>query len=54
MSSICVVCDYWKTYEALTKRLERMDPYAMMERQAKLVDEMIKAKKGTPLPIMVI
>lgn len=43
-----------KAMEGLTKRLERMDPYAMMERQAKLVDEMIKAKKGTPLPIMVI
>lgn len=43
-----------KTYEELTKRFENLSPYKVMENQANLVDNMIKAKKGTPLPIMVI
>lgn len=38
----------------LTKRLERMSPYALMEKQAKLVDDLIKTKTGIPmLPITV-
>lgn len=43
-----------KTLEDLDKRLENLSPYKVMEQQANLVDNMLKAKKGTPLPIMVI
>ena len=43
-----------KTLEDLDKRLENLSPYKVMENQANLVENMIKAKKGTPLPIMVI
>lgn len=38
----------------LTKRLERMSPYAVMEKQAKLTEDMIKVKSGIPLKIQVI
>ena len=31
-----------------------MSPYEVMKKQAELVQSMIQAKKGTPLPIMVI
>lgn len=43
-----------KTLEDLDKRLENLSPYKVMENQANLVENMIKAKKGIPLPIMVI
>ena len=33
MSSICVVCDYWKTYEALTKRLENRYNIGVLEKR---------------------
>lgn len=39
---------------SLDERLQRMSPYEVMKRQAELVDSMIQAKKGTPLPLMVI
>ena len=38
----------------LDERLQRMNPYEVMKRQAELVDSMIQAKKGTPLPLMVL
>jgi hypothetical protein len=43
-----------KTLEDLDKRLENLSPYKVMENQANLVENMIKVKKGTPLPLMVI
>ena len=39
---------------SLDERLQRMNPYEVMKRQAELVDSMIQAKKGTPLPLMVL
>lgn len=42
------------TIDELTKRLENLSPYKVMENQANLVKNMLEAKKGTPLPIMVI
>lgn len=39
---------------SLDERLQRMSPYEVMKKQADLVQSMIQAKKGTPLPIMVI
>lgn len=38
----------------LDERLLRMSPYEVMKKQAELVESMIQAKKGVPLPIMVI
>ena len=38
----------------LDERLQRMSPYEVMKRQAELVESMLQAKKGVPLPIMVI
>lgn len=43
-----------KTYDELKARFENLSPYKVMENQANLVKNMIEAKKGTPLPIMVI
>lgn len=43
-----------KAIENLDKRLERMSPYYLMEKQAKLVQDLKEAKKGTPLGIYVI
>lgn len=43
-----------KTIETLEKRLESLSPYKVLENQANMVDNMLKIKKGTPLPIMVI
>ena len=43
-----------KTYYELKARFENLSPYKVMENQANLVKNMIEAKKGTPLPIMVI
>lgn len=40
--------------KSLDDRLQRMNPYEVMKKQAELVESMIQAKKGTPLPIMVI
>lgn len=40
--------------KSLDERLQRMNPYEVMKKQAELVQSMIQAKKGTPLPIMVI
>ena len=40
--------------KTLDERLQRMSPYEVMKRQAELVESMIQAKKGVPLPIMVI
>lgn len=42
------------TYDELKARFENLSPYKVMENQANLVKNMIEAKKGTPLPIMVI
>lgn len=42
------------TMQALVDRLARMSPYEVLKRQAELVESMLNAKKGTPLPIMVI
>ena len=42
------------TYDELKARFENLNPYKVMENQANLVKNMIEAKKGTPLPIMVI
>lgn len=42
------------TMKALEERLQRMSPYEVLKRQAELVESMLNAKKGTPLPIMVI
>lgn len=42
------------TMRALDERLQRMSPYEVMKRQAELVESMMQAKKGTPLPIFVI
>ena len=39
---------------SLDERLQRMSPYEVMKKQAELVQSMIQAQKGTPLPIMVI
>lgn len=38
----------------LDERLQRMSPYEVMKKQAELVQNMLQAKKGVPLPIMVI
>lgn len=38
----------------LKERLERLSPYYTMQKQAELVDNSIKALKGTPLPIYAI
>lgn len=38
----------------LKERLDRMNPYNVMSKQAQLVQDTINAKKGIPLPIMVI
>lgn len=38
----------------LMERLQRMNPYEVMKRQAELVESMINAEKGTPLRMMVI
>lgn len=38
----------------LKERLDRMNPYNVMSKQAQLVQDMINAKKGNPLPMMVI
>lgn len=35
--------------KALDERLERMSPYTVMEKNANLVENLIKAKRGTPL-----
>lgn len=43
-----------KTLEELDKRLENLSPYKVMENQANLVDNMLRAKKGNPLGIYVI
>ena len=43
-----------KTYDELKTRFENLSPYKVMENQANLVKNMIEAKKGTPLPIIVI
>ena len=43
-----------RTMTALTERLQRMSPYEVMKRQAELVSSMLEAKKGRPLPMMVI
>lgn len=42
------------TMKSLEERLQRLSPYEVMKRQAELVESMLQAKKGTPLPILVI
>ena len=42
-----------KAMEDLKARLERLNPYEVMKRQAELVQSMIEAKKGVPLGIYV-
>lgn len=39
---------------SLDERLQRMNPYEVMKRQAELVQSMLEAKKGTPLGMYVI
>lgn len=39
--------------QELKERLERLTPYSMMEKQAKMVEDIKTIKKGTPLGIMV-
>lgn len=38
----------------LTSRLERMSPYVVMEKQAKLTEDLIKIKSGKPLKIITV
>lgn len=40
--------EYQRTMDALVQRLERMTPYAIMEKQAKLVQDTREALMGTP------
>ena len=35
--------------QELKERLEKLTPYSMMEKQAKMVEDMKTIKKGTPL-----
>ena len=46
--------EYDSTMEELNKRLERMSPYSIMEKQAKLTDDTIKILSGKPLKIYTI
>lgn len=43
-----------KAMKALEERLKMMDPYAVMEKQKQLVNDMMEAKRGVPLGIYVI
>ena len=43
-----------KVMKDLTERLQRMNPYEIMKRQAELVQSMLDAKKGVPLGIYVM
>ena len=46
--------EYQKVMEALEKRLERMSPAAIMETNAKIMQQNLEIMKGTPLGIFVI
>lgn len=46
--------EYADTMDELTKRLERMNPYNLMQKQAELVDNMEKILKSKPLKMIVI
>lgn len=46
--------EYDATMDELTKRLERMAPWNMMQKQAEMVDNMIKIQRGTPLKMKVV
>lgn len=46
--------EYDSTMEELNKRLERMSPYSIMEKQAKLTDDTIKILSGKPLKMYTI
>ena len=43
-----------RTIQELEARLDKLSPYKVMENQAAMVENMLRIKKGTPLPIMVI
>jgi len=46
--------EYDATMDELMKRLERMAPWNMMQKQAEMVDSMIKIQRGTPLKMKAI
>lgn len=46
--------EYDSTIEELKQRLERMNPYAIMEKQAKLTDDMIKILSGKPMKMITV
>lgn len=46
--------EYDTTMDELTKRLERMTPYAIMEKQAKLTDDTMKVLSGKPMKMVVV
>ena len=46
--------EYQKVMEALEKRLERMSPAAVLETNAKIMQQNLEIMKGTPLGIFVI
>ena len=46
--------EYDATIEELKQRLERMSPYAIMEKQAKLTDDMIKILAGKPMKMITV
>jgi hypothetical protein len=45
--------EYQRTMDALVQRLERMTPYAIMEKQAKLVQDTSAALSGVPMGLYV-
>ena len=46
--------EYDSTIEELKQRLERMNPYTIMEKQAKLTDDMIKILSGKPMKMITV
>lgn len=46
--------EYDSTIEELKQRLERMNPYSIMEKQAKLTDDMIKILSGKPMKMITV
>ena len=46
--------EYQKVMENLEKRLERLSPAALLETNAKIMQQNIEIQKGTPLGIFVI
>jgi predicted ATP-binding protein involved in virulence len=46
--------EYQKVMENLEKRLERLNPAAVLENQAKIIQQNLEIQKATPLGIFVI